>query len=261
MLEKRTDQRFQSWDEVDKELLAIQQKSVGSAGTAAEDPLATVAAQQLEVARIRTLSHEKAEREKLARHRDRQDLISYWAGEYFGIIRRRIAALNEAVKEIHVEESPYALPALPNDRRSLSAEFLYSRLTMDLEVVPVDGPEELLAWGTIEVTTNRRLWLSNIALTVKPEPYGTWWLVEMEVNPIVGVEPADNEGGSYEVRGSVVMARNWVALARQRRMKGVMSAVVYRERTLPLDAVLDDCFRTFIEDASVEPDPSRPNRG
>ena len=258
MLEKRVDQRFQSWDEVEKELRDIETVTPVGAGAAAEDPLAAAAVRQIEAARARTLERERTEEEKRTKHRDRQQLLAYWANEMFSVIRERLAKLNEAVREIHVTEASgtRGTNAL-SDHRAMEARFLHAQMKVGIEVVPVEGSEELLAWGTIEVTTNKRTWVGNLALTANPPPYGAWVLVEMEVSPMIPAEPSDKEGGRYSVvGGQLVVARNWIALVRQRRMKGVMSSVVYKERALPLTAVLDDCLMVFIEDAAVEPEPT-----
>lgn len=76
----------------------------------------------------------------------------------------------------------------------------------------------------------------------------------MEKHALVPGDPSDREGGRYNVYGGQhILARNWNGVVYERKMKGVMSAVVCKDRALALGAVLDDCLKIFVDDAAIEP--------
>jgi hypothetical protein len=97
MLEKQPQDRFQSWTEVADEIAAIAADSLPGAAIGGDDSLVRVAAQQVERVRSHALEQERLAPEQGRKQRERQDLLAYWANEFFDAVERRIVRVNQGL--------------------------------------------------------------------------------------------------------------------------------------------------------------------
>ncbi|AKV04346.1 Serine/threonine-protein kinase PknB [Labilithrix luteola] len=253
MLEKKANDRFASWAELRRALgevrtrIPVEQPALGLATLARE------AAQQVEVAKQRTLDVQRVADERRAQLQDRRELVAFTAKNLFAQVRLHLDSLSNASTSITVSEEPPENAIA--DARAIEARFLNATMRISLAVVPVTESDEAIAWGSIEVRTHKRIWLGNLLLVAQPLPYGTLQLVEMEREPIVRRDPEDNVGGRYEVIGDIIRAQNVNALLYRRKNKGALSAVQYKERGFDGSGVLEECFEVFVKDAAAERAP------
>jgi len=236
----------------------------------ADGEIARLAARQIEFVRSEELERRRVEEERLHKERGRRDLLEYWAKEFLERVRTRAEAVNSKLGEEALEVSEVGFSPTSRtsyDDRRCEVRFLHAKLTISLEALPLEGPDDMLAWGAIELRTNKRLWLGNVYLASQPIPYGTWYEVEMHMSALVRGDSTlgmdDRGGGRYKVEGNkrLVLAENWIALAFQREMKNTTSLVDYSEKPLILDTVLDECIRVMVEDGTVPPSDPHGLRG
>jgi hypothetical protein len=253
MLSKRADDRFGSWDAMDHELVAIESGLPLEGGGSIANPLVARAAERLESVRSRELEAERQANELRRLCENREQLVDYWADEIFGNLERRVDELNQ-----HLGGSAVGFQRLNRQRgteRLCSIRFLNAELHVKLEPLPLDAPDQLVAWGAISLKTNKRGAVENLLLRAEPAPYGSWLEVNMKVSGLVSSWSGDDrEGGQYEVFGSdrLVLARNWRGLLFQRKMRTTISHVDYDEEPLNLDETLDQLMEIFVEDAAAE---------
>lgn len=266
MLAKRREDRYESWEAISGELDAMLRSLPPDQGQVlAEEPLVRQAAQQIEMVRAKELEQRRQQEESQRRDQERRDLLAFWAEDFIGRIRDRVEQINQSLGEKSIAFSE--LPAgRTSSSRKCSVSFLRATLNVSLELVPLEGPDDMWLWGVIEVRTHHRVWLGNLYLSPTPPPYGTWYEVDMRMNAIVRSEARpeqeDRTGGRYEITGGdrVVIARNWQALAFQRGLQNTMSLVNYSQKVLDFDSALSECMTILVEDAGKElpqPPPQR----
>jgi serine/threonine protein kinase len=250
MLEKRREDRFTSWDEVAAHLAVVAKASDG--GASRSDPIAKMLVDQVEAHRRHELERTKAKDEHSRIEGERRSLVAYWWKIFSERISERFRGLNEQAghKAINHAERP----------GRLEASLLNGRLEFFIEPVPAEYAE-VVAWGLLKVTTPRSVAVSNLFLLTEARPYGTWMEASMEVNALVpgsidAGQLSRGRGGSYEIFGRVVVAKNWPALAEQRAIRNVTSLAQYRESQLQFERTLDECLQVLVREASS----SAPNR-
>jgi serine/threonine protein kinase len=242
MLEKRADDRYQSWGALDDALVSIQEGSGMGSSPVREDPLASLAAARIEAVRAKELEQEQRETELNRRTQQRIDLAKYWSDIIFAPIKTRVSLLNRSLPE------PLTIRTFGPSEPVFSIEvgFLAASFSIWIEALPGDGPEDILAWGRIS-TASGLPWIGNLYLSPLPIPYGTWLEVKMTPHPLYqqGV-PTDTMGGTYRVLGPNILAMNWMALEYQRSKKRVASQVQYFEKPIDFTSVVDECFANLI---------------
>jgi hypothetical protein len=257
MLEKRPDDRYRSWDDVKDAFATL--SSPPSLDPAAES-VVRAAVSQLEEVRAADLAA-RTEAENLADQRkERQALLTYWADRLFGELQGRIDRVNQGIGESAIQYSRTDPSPVGIRSPTLTASFLNARLEIRLEALPPDAPAtDLVLWGAVRLSTNRRGWYGNLGLTPSPAPYGTWWQIDLEMNPIVRQdahpEMEDRGRGRYEILGGarLVVANNWEALVFQRGMRNVLSLVQYREKPLDLPPLIDELLEIMTSDGAAQP--------
>ena len=258
MLEKRPDQRFQSWQDILTELEVLEKGQASERKKRVEDPLVKKAAEQVETVRSRELEREKKQEEERDEVNRRKGLLDYWAGEFFSSVRSRVDELGASLGEESLQFS--TRDALPNKDgvagQRCGVGFLNSGLTITVEGMSIKEAAEVVLWGTFQVRTNARAAVGNLLLIKDSPPYGTWYEVGMKMLGGVsggGIEGED-EGCQYEVIGGdrLVLARNSKGLLYQRELRNAISMVNYREELLDFEALLLQLMEILIEDASIE---------
>jgi serine/threonine protein kinase len=257
MLAKRREDRYSSWQAVADELDAVQKDLPAErAQPVVEDSIIRVAAQQIELVRSQELEQQRQEKERRRREQERRDLLNFWADDFFARVRAPVEQLNRSLGDvIQLSEPPAGTRAAI---RECSVSFIKANLRLTLQVVPLEGPEDIPLWGTVQLHTNRRGWFGNIYLKSAPPPYGEWVEVDMRMGAFArraSPEEEDRTGGQYEVLGQdrIVLARNWQGIVFQREMRNVMSLVNYSEKPLGFDGVVKECLGILVEDANAEP--------
>jgi len=259
MVEKLPDQRFPSWEAVSDELDTLRRAVPPENEQHGKDEIVRLAANRIEAVRSQQLQRQRVEEERRRGEQDRQELLDFWAEEFFGKVRARIDQVNQSLGESAIRFSQPPTAVGNNGKRVCEASFIHARLLITLETLPLDGPEDMILWGAVELTTNGRLWIGNIYSARDPLAYGMWYEVDMHMSAIVRGDSTpdmeDREGGRYKVMGNnrLVLALNWQGLVFQRNMKNTMSLVDYSEKPLVFEAVLEECVRMLVEDAAVEP--------
>lgn len=252
MLEKRAEDRWPSWQKLAAELDAIEKRlPAEEQNPREEDTLVHKAAEQIEFLRKKNLQEQQRIEEERREEKEHQQLLDYWTNYFFEKIQKRIEELNESLGDsaIRFERSPMWC----------QLSFINSRLQITLQAVPINAQADFMLWGKVDLTSNLRAMVSNLILLSEPLPYGTWYEVEMKMDPWVrpGVNPdeEDNKGGSYRVIGSerAVLAENWEALQFQREWRNVMSLVGYNEKLLDFEILLEQLMQVLVEDAAVPP--------
>jgi serine/threonine protein kinase len=272
MMEKRGEDRFGSWQEIRDELDAIENR-LAPAQPPPDDRLARLAAQQMEQVEARRLAEQRQSDRRENQIKSREELVTYWAGVFFDAIDKRIEAINATLgtKDILfrrqiIESNRRHVTGSFSQARPLTAEanadFLNAHLRMSIYPVDIDASSEVVAWGTVRVDTNKRIWLGNILLLREPAPYGSWLEVDMRISGMIsGNRVLEGGDGSYYVAGQqrIVLAEDAKGLLAQRDLRTTISSVNYSEKAFDLNRVLDELMVIFVEDAAEEkPPPPRP---
>lgn len=260
MLEKRPEHRFQSWESVLSDLDALREKGLSAEGRS-NNPLASRAAEQVESVRRVRLEQQRIQEEERLNQRSREELLAFWADEFLQQVRTAVEAVNESLGENVITFKQ------DSSRKDLRCEvdFIHSRLRIFLWTIPVESSKDMLAWGIINLSTNNRIWITNLLLDAQPTPYGAWQEVDMRVSAFIAGahRPIDDVGGQYEVvgRDRLVLAKNLQALLHQRGMRQVMSSVSYEQKPLDFKLVLDEIMAILVEDANFEVTTPEHRRG
>lgn len=248
MLEKRPDQRFPSWEAILSELDLLEEGSRAPEDAPSESALVQKAAEQVEAVRSEALQRERIAEERRTKTQARQELLEYWAEEFFGQVQSRVDGLNQSLGE---EAIRFSRSGGPEGRCYVS--FISAQLEIMLGTVSIEASEDVMLWGWIQVQTSRTALCGNLLLTAEPPPYGTWYDVTMRVfaSMDAGFKPYDDVGGRYTVIGGnrLVVALNPEALLQQRRKRNVISGVNYEEETLNFGMLLDKAMQLLVEDA------------
>jgi hypothetical protein len=263
MLEKRPGDRFRSWDEIGQEVESLQRGVAEVHDGDGEDPLVHAAAEQLERRRTRLLEQERQQNELTTKIKEREELLGYWADVLFDHVKERIDKINEPLGEgvIAFQRIPFQRNA-GRAQEDCTVSFLSAAMDIRLQTIPPEASEDILLWGYVDLTTNRRLWLGNLLLTNEPPPYGTWFQADLRVSHLMQSEfrPQDDVGGRYKVEGQerLVLAANWQALLFQRGERNVMSGINYEEKPLEFGALVEETLKMLVEDGNAEPLQRRP---
>ena len=254
MLEKRPDQRFPSWDAVAAELGAIEAGLPPPGGNQSADPLVRVAAQQIEQVRSRELEQRRLAEDRAHRADEREKLLDYWADEFVGELEARVNRLNESLGPGAVRLNRERVFGSSESGHVCGVSFLDARLEIVLNSVPIEAPADFILWGAVQVTTNLGVWVKNLLLLPDPQPYGTWYEVDLGISSFiqVGHRPRDDAGGRYQVTGRIVRATNWEALHYQREDRNMNPDVTYEERLLALDSTLETALHILVKDGGAE---------
>jgi serine/threonine protein kinase len=264
MLEKRVEKRFRSWEEISAELEAIAAQEEPDP-IRADDPVVRRAAEALHKARSNELETQRAADQKQAWIDMRDELLDYWADEFFSQIENRAGQLNTQLGEdaYGLERRHYNKQAGAG-QRACSVSFFNGRLIVTLQPAPYENERQALGWGIIDLRTYGRSWLSNLVLLPDPLPYGTWQQIDMKISPIMreGAQPENQRGGEYEIFGNdrIVEGRNWDFLVEQWMLRTIVSVVDYSEQALKFEELLGQLFQTLTEDGPNEKPAERPRK-
>lgn len=254
MLEKRTADRFGSWDEVSKELTATAQ-SLASPIKAANEPIAQVLIQKLDAHQRQELERQRLLDEAHRAKQEREGLSDYWWRQFADKARARFDTLNQAAGKPAINYT--------SSHRHLAAHLLNANFDLFCYAAPSYISEDVAAWGLIKTRTAKSICVANLLLLKEPQPYGQWLEVSMEVSPIATgridssllASEAGGEPRNYEIIGNnrIVVAQGVSELLAQRKLKNVMSLVQYREEPLDFDRTLGQCLEVFVRDATATP--------
>lgn len=248
MVEKRPDQRFPSWEAILGELDVLKEGLPAPEDAPSESALVQKAAQQMEAVRSEALERERAAEERRAKTQAREELLEYWAREFFGEVESRVERVNQSLGEETIRFSRSGGP-----ERRCYVSFISAQLEIMLATVSVEASEDVVLWGWIELHTSRTVLCGNLLLIAEPPPYGTWYDVTMRVSAYAdqGFQPRDDVGGRYTVFGQarLVVALNAEALLHQRRKRNIISGVGYDEETLNFGMLVDKAMQILVDDA------------
>jgi len=288
MLEKQASKRCGSWDEIARELDAIEQQREAAPQDDFAAGVVRQAAAQIEQMRGRTLEQQRQENERQQKAQQRLNLLDYWATQISDHLREWTESVNQRLGdttlffEIVTPTGPVrrCRVTFANTEAQLAVELATLEPERPTEEVPLrwggfrQPPDDVLAWGIIELNTPRRREAANVILVETPHPYGAWR--EAILNPPLGARLAhaprvfddeEGKGRRYRVvvkdpfqnpfsQAEVVVATNWQALlfwhpkfAPPYKRHNTTLNVSFTEGPLEFERRLDELIEALVTNA------------
>ena len=193
----------------------------------------------------------------------RDELVAYWAREFFDPIEDQARALNAELGKVAYVVTRRG--GQNSDVRSSSCEvrFFNGVMSVSIETAPVPNEHDAIAWGMVDLRTPSRGWIGNLLLLREPAPYGRWLQVDMKIRGIMrqGAEPTRAPGHRFEVvgPGRLVLGQSWAFISGQRRDRNVMGVAEYAEIPLDFNRVVEELFDILTDDGPSQPQPPQRN--